>query len=302
MYGLYFVPLHAKLICIFNLMKELVSVVMPTHNGDRFLEDSIRSILAQTYANLELLITDDCSDNNATLEILHRYQKLDPRVDVLYLKENKGPGYARNKSIERAKGRYIAFCDSDDRWFADKLERQLAFMREKDCALCCSSYIVCNEKDENIGIRISPIRITYKMLERDNKIGCLTAIYDIKKLGEKFYMPTLRKRQDWALFLTILKKCRLAYGLVEPLAYYRDRSHSVSSNKFSLVKYNVAVYHEILKFSWVKSYFYFFFIFLPAYTAKLYRRHRDTKRIFGSDMVDNNHIFVATTILSMGIY
>ena len=286
--GIYFVPLQTKLNCICNLRKDLVSVVMPTHNGDRFLEDSIRSILAQTYANLELLITDDCSDNNTTLEILHRYQELDSRVDVLYLKENKGPGYARNKSIERAKGRYIAFCDSDDIWFADKLERQLAFMREKDGILCCSSYIVCNENDENIGIRITPVRITYKMQERDNKIGCLTAIYDIKKLGEKYYMPTLRKRQDWALFLIILQKCRIAYGIVEPLAYYRDRSHSVSSNKFSLVKYNVAVYHEILKFSWLKSYFYFFFLFLPTYVAKLYRRYRDTKRIFGNGMMNDD--------------
>ena len=269
---------------------ELVSVVMPTHNGDRFLEDSIRSILAQTYANLELVITDDCSDNIVTLEILRRFQEQDSRVDVVYLKENKGPGYARNKSIERARGRYIAFCDSDDRWFADKLERQLAFMREKGCALCCSSYIVCNERNENIGIRISPVRITYKMMERDNKIGCLTAIYDIKKLGEKYYMPTLRKRQDWALFLIILQKCRIAYGMVEPLAYYRDRSHSVSSNKFSLVKYNVAVYHEILKFSWLKSYFYFFFLFLPTYVVKLYRRYRDTKRIFGNGMMNDDFL------------
>ena len=269
---------------------ELVSVVMPTHNGDRFLEDSIRSILAQTYANLELVITDDCSDNIVTLEILRRFQEQDSRVDVVYLKENKGPGYARNKSIERARGRYIAFCDSDDRWFADKLERQLAFMREKGCALCCSSYIVCNERNENIGIRISPVRITYKMMERDNKIGCLTAIYDIKILGEKYYMPTLRKRQDWALFLIILQKCRIAYGMVEPLAYYRDRSHSVSSNKFSLVKYNVAVYHEILKFSWLKSYFYFFFLFLPTYVAKLYRRYRDTKRIFGNGMMNDDFL------------
>ena len=211
-------------------------------------------------------------------------------MDVVYLKENKGPGYARNKSIERARGRYIAFCDSDDRWFADKLERQLAFMREKGCALCCSSYIVCNDRNENIGIRISPVRITYKMMERDNKIGCLTAIYDIKKLGEKYYMPTLRKRQDWALFLIILQKCRIAYGMVEPLAYYRDRSHSVSSNKFSLVKYNVAVYHEILKFSWLKSYFYFFFLFLPTYAAKLYRRYRDTKRIFGNGMMNDDFL------------
>ena len=279
-----------SLILINMAKNELVSVVMPTHNGDRFLEDSIRSILAQTYANLELVITDDCSDNIVTLEILRRFQEQDSRVDVVYLKENKGPGYARNKSIERARGRYIAFCDSDDRWFVDKLERQLAFMREKGCALCCSSYIVCNERNENIGIRISPVRITYKMMERDNKIGCLTAIYDIKKLGEKYYMPTLRKRQDWALFLIILQKCRIAYGMVEPLAYYRDRSHSVSSNKFSLVKYNVAVYHEILKFSWLKSYFYFFFLFLPTYVAKLYRRYRDTKRIFGNGMMNDDFL------------
>ena len=274
---------------LLNMAKnELVSVVMPTHNGDRFLEDSIRSILAQTYANLELVITDDCSDNIVTLEILRRFQEQDSRVDVVYLKENKGPGYARNKSIERARGRYIAFCDSDDRWFADKLERQLAFMREKGCALCCSSYIVCNERNENIGIRISPVRITYRMMERDNKIGCLTAIYDVEALGEKIYMPTLRKRQDWALFLTILKKCNDAYALIEPLAYYRDRSHSVSSNKFSLVKYNVAVYHEILRFSWLKSFIYFFFLFLPTYITKLYRRHRDTRRIFGDGLMNDD--------------
>lgn len=274
---------------LLNMAKnELVSVVMPTHNGERFLEDSIRSILAQTYANLELVITDDCSDNIVTLEILRRFQEQDSRVDVVYLKENKGPGYARNKSIERARGRYIAFCDSDDRWFADKLERQLAFMREKGCALCCSSYIVCNERNENIGIRISPVRITYKMMERDNKIGCLTAIYDVEALGEKIYMPTLRKRQDWALFLNILKKCNEAYALIEPLAYYRDRSHSVSSNKFSLVKYNVAVYHEILRFSWLKSFIYFFFLFLPTYITKLYRRHRDTRRIFGDGLMNDD--------------
>lgn len=274
---------------LLNMAKnELVSVVMPTHNGERFLEDSIRSILAQTYANLELVITDDCSDNIVTLEILRRFQEQDSRVDVVYLKENKGPGYARNKSIERARGRYMAFCDSDDRWFADKLERQLAFMREKGCALCCSSYIVCNERNENIGIRISPVRITYKMMERDNKIGCLTAIYDVEALGEKIYMPTLRKRQDWALFLTILKKCNDAYALIEPLAYYRDRSHSVSSNKFSLVKYNVAVYHEILRFSWLKSFIYFFFLFLPTYITKLYRRHRDTRRIFGDGLMNDD--------------
>ena len=263
-------------------MKELVSVVMPTHNGDRFLADSIRSVLSQTYTNLELLITDDCSTNPETLRILNEFQKQDSRVDIVFLEENLGPGYARNKSIERARGRYIAFCDSDDRWFPEKLEKQLKYMSEKDCALCCSSYIVCNENDENIGIRISPVRISFNMMKRDNKVGCLTAIYDTKKLGGKFYMPTIRKRQDWALFISITKKCHLAYGMVEPLAYYRSRSNSVSSNKLSLIKYNVAVYHDILHFSWLKSYSYFCFFFFPTYSYKLYRRWRDKKLIFGN--------------------
>lgn len=257
--------------------ERLVSVIMPTHNGEKFLEDSIRSVLSQTYSNLELLITDDCSTNPETLKILKYFQKQDNRVNIVFLKKNMGPGHARNKSIERARGRYIAFCDSDDRWFPEKLEKQLKFMSEKDCALCCSSYIVCNENNENIGIRIPPARISFKMMKRDNKVGCLTAIYDTRKLGGKFYMPTIRKRQDWALFISITQKCHLAYGMVEPLAYYRSRSNSVSSNKLSLVKYNVAVYHDILHFSWLKSYLFFIFFFLPTYFYKLYRRRRDKK-------------------------
>lgn len=261
--------------------EKLVSVIMPIYNCNRFLAASIESVLAQTYRHLELLITDDCSSDSEVRNVIMQYAARDSRVKAVFLSENCGAGYSRNNAIERAEGRYIAFCDSDDRWFPDKLERQLRLMREKDCALCCSSYIVCDENDKNIGIRISPLSITYNMMKRDNKIGCLTAVYDVEKLGGKYYMPTIRKRQDWALFLTILGKCRVAYGLVEPLAYYRSRTNSISSNKLSLIKYNVAVYHDILKYSWIKSYAYFFFLFLPTYFAKLLRRRRDRKRIFG---------------------
>lgn len=261
--------------------EKLVSVIMPIYNGSRFLAASIESVLTQTYKHLELLITDDCSYDCEVKRIIKEFAEKDPRVKPVYLTENHGVGYSRNNAIERAKGRYIAFCDSDDRWFPNKLKMQLAFMHEKNCALCCSSYIVCNEEDKNIGIRISPVKITYNMLKHDNKIGCLTAIYDIKKLGHKYYMPIIRKRQDWALFLTILKDCRVAHGLVEPLAYYRNRAHSISSNKLSLIKYNVAVYHDILNFSWIKSYAYFTFLFLPTYSAKILRRKRNRKRIFG---------------------
>ncbi len=249
-------------------MKDLVSVIMPTYNSEATLLRSVESILNQTYTNLELLITDDCSKDN-TAELIRSVEAKDSRVHATLLTSNYGPGYARNEAIGRAKGRYIAFCDSDDRWFPNKLERQIAFMAEKQCALSYTSYLVCDENDNDVGIVVAPDKIDLDMLKRDNKIGCLTAVYDTQLLGQKFYMPTLRKRQDWALFLTILMKCKIACGITYPLAYYRITTDSVSSNKFSLVKYNVRVYQQILGYSKLKSYCYFLFCFFPSYSFKV---------------------------------
>lgn len=247
----------------------LVSVIMSTYNDSTFLAGSVRSILAQTYTNLELLITDDCSTNPETRKILEQLAKEDSRVNIEYLEKNQGPGYARNNSIKRARGQYIAFCDSDDRWMPEKLCTQISAMNEGKYALCCSSYIICDTEDKHIGINISPKVITYGMMTRDNKVGCLTAIYDIKLLGKKYYMPTIRKRQDWALFIKITQDCKKALGITTPLAYYRKHANSVSSNKFSLVRYNIAVYRDCMGFSKLKSYLYFFFLFLPTYTTKI---------------------------------
>lgn len=259
------------------MKQELVSVIMPTYNAGKYLAGSIDSILGQTYQNLELLITDDCSDDN-TRQILKDYAQKDQRVKVAYLKENSGPAIARNRSIERARGRYIAFCDCDDRWMPEKLEKQIAHMTRKDCALSSSSYLICDDDNQVTGISVSPKYLTLSMMKRDNKIGCLTAIYDIKRLGHKFYMPAIRKRQDWALFLNILKDCQICFCLTEPLAYYRQHDNSVSSNKLSLIKYNVNVYETVFGYSTWKAYLYFFLCFLPAYTAKVMKRRRDSRR------------------------
>lgn len=266
-------PLNEKA----TMKQELVSVIMPTFNAGKFIADSIESILSQTYTNLELLITDDNSSDN-TRKILEDYAQKDPRVKVEYLEENYGPGIARNRSIERAEGRYIAFCDCDDRWFPEKLEKQINHMRKHDCALCSSSYIICNDDNEETGIYISPKYVTLGMLKHDNKIGCLTAVYDIKRLGHKFYMPAIRKRQDWALFLNILKECQICFCITEPLAYYRHRQNSVSSNKFSLIKYNVNVYETVFGYTRLRAYLYFFLIFMPTYYAKVLKRNSDSKR------------------------
>ena len=118
-----------------------------------------------------------------------------------------------------------------------------------------SGIVVCNKK------------ITLASLKRDCGIGCLTAIYDTQKVG-KMYMSSIRKRQDWGLWLEILAKCKVAYGLKEPLAYYRLRSGSISNNKINLINHNINVYRTILKFSLLKSYIFFLFVFMPTYTFK----------------------------------
>lgn len=261
-----------------KMEQDLVSVIMPSYNGERLLRKSIEAVLGQTYRNLELLITDDHSTNPETLKILRHFEESDSRVKIEYTKKNQGPAAARNESIKRAKGRYIAFCDSDDQWMLNKLEKQIQLMKDKDCALSFTSYITRNEEGDATGFVMAKRKLTFTQLKHDNKIGCSTAIYDTAKLGEKLLMPPLRKRQDWALFLTIMKKCKIAYGLQVPLTYYTNRKNSLSKKKLSLVKYNIAVYEKILGYPHFYAVFYFFFFFMPTYIIKIITKRRNSKR------------------------
>lgn len=247
--------------------QDLVSVIMPTYNEAHYLAESIECVLGQTYANLELLVTDDCSTNAAVRQVLEHYAKRDSRVRLFFLNENKGAGHARNNSIAQARGRYIAFCDSDDRWSPNKLEQQVTFMHEHKACLTYTSYYLCNSQGEVYGLVKAPGRMTFARLKRDNKIGCLTAMYDTTVCG-KVYMPTLRKRQDWGLFLHILQRHGTAYGMKEPLAYYRRREGSISTKKRALIKYNMQVYRKVLGYSKVKATLYLWLVFMPTYFAK----------------------------------
>lgn len=247
----------------------LVSIITPSFNSSTFIRETIEAIINQTYQDWELLITDDCSTDN-TIKIIEEYVSKDSRIKLFKLDKNSGAGICRNKSIEMASGRYIAFCDSDDVWMPQKLEKQLEFMNEKDCALSYSSYMLMNENGKEQGIVVCMRKIDFASMKRDDGIACLTAIYDTQKVG-KMYMSSLRKRQDWGLWLEILAKCKVAYGLKEPLAYYRLRNGSISNNKLNLVKYNINVYRTILKFSLFKSYLFFLFVFMPTYTWKKIR-------------------------------
>lgn len=256
----------------------LVSIITPSYNSSSFIAETIESILSQTYLNWELLITDDCSTDRS-VEIIERYIQRDSRIKLFRLEKNCGAGVCRNRSISEAKGRFIAFCDSDDRWRPEKLEKQLAFMREKDCALSYTSYMTCDESGKISSIVIGKRRETYFSMRCDNRIGCLTAVYDTEKVG-KVFMPELRKRQDWGLWLTILRRCEVAYGLKEPLAIYRIHSNSISRNKGALMKYNISVYKTVLGYSPMASYLYFFILFLPSYFSDKKKKENYLKSLF----------------------
>ncbi len=263
------------------MTQDIVSVIMPTYNTGNLLIGSITSILNQTYKYLELIIIDDCSSDENTINILNSFSQKDSRIKLTFLEKNQGPSYARNLAIKQATGRYIAFCDSDDQWAFDKLERQLKLMSDKDCALSCSSYFICDEYRRIIGINIPSKHITFKMMKRDNKIGCTTAIYDTFKLGKKFYMPKLYKSEDWGLFLQIMMECKHCYAYTtKPLAYYCVRDNSLSSNKISMIKYNLEVYQKILGYNKIKSCLVFVFLFIPSYISKILKRKYDSYKLF----------------------
>lgn len=235
-------------------MNELVSIITPTYNSEKFLSETINSIINQTYSNWELLITDDCSNDN-TVEVIKKYILKDKRIKLFELKENSGSGVARNNSIKHAKGRYIAFCDSDDKWRYEKLEKQLNFLKSKSLSFTFCSYDVTNENGDFIKTINAPLELSFSKLLKNNYVGCLTAIYDQESLG-KLYMSEMRKRQDWTLWLKILKLIGNSSGQIESLALYRDRSKSISSNRFAMLKYTWLIYSNELGFSFIKSFSY----------------------------------------------
>ncbi|MEX0780311.1 MAG: glycosyltransferase family 2 protein [Balneolales bacterium] len=252
----------------------LVSIITPTYNSHQFIEETINSLLNQTYSNWELIITDDCSSDD-TWKILNNYAEKDNRIKIFRLEQNSGAGIARNNSIKQSNGRFIAFCDSDDQWKPHKLMKQILFMIEKDSALSYSGYNVINEDGEDIGLVKVPENVSYKSMLRNDYIGCLTAIYDTDIVG-KMYLPEIRKRQDWALWLAILKITPQASGLQESLAIYRSRNQSISSNKFKVMKYIWIVYRKIERFSIIKS-TYFFLTYIIHYFHKKSKLHHSVR-------------------------
>lgn len=232
----------------------LVSIIMPTYNCGKYIEESVQSVLAQTIMDWELLIVDDCSTDD-TAEILKPYLERFSNIHYDCLAVNSGPAAARTKALRMAKGKYIAFLDSDDIWAPQKLEKQICFMEETGAEMSCTAYRQMSEDGEDLHIvMIPPEKMDYrKCIRLSNPIGNLTVMYNQETLG-RFEVPPIKKRNDFALWLQVLKKTRYCYGMTEVLATYRmGRSGSVSQNKIKQAKYHWQLYHEIEKHGVIRS-------------------------------------------------
>lgn len=220
---------------------ELVSIIMPSYNTGRFISETINSVLNQTYTNWELIIVDDCS-NDDTDAVVAMYN--DERIRYLKNEENSGAAISRNRALREAKGKWIAFLDSDDLWTSDKLKKQIEFMKKNDYKFSYTNYGEIDEESNLLGRTVTgPKRITQTGMYNYCWPGCLTVMYDAEAIG-LVQIEDIKKNNDYAMWLKVCKKAD-CYLLNENLARYRKRSGSISNHRYTkLIKWHYKLYRE----------------------------------------------------------
>ena len=239
----------------------LVSIITPVYNAERFLSDTIKSVQNQTYKNWEILLIDDCSKDNSA-QIIKEFQKYDNRIKYIKLKKKSGASVSRNEGIRNAKGRFIAFVDSDDIWKPEKLEIQIKYMLKENLGFTFTSYRYMKENGELTNkIAKAPSKINYNGLLKNTIIGCSTVVID-REIVDYFEMPLVRRGQDTATWLQILRKEKYAYGIEQDLVNYRLVGESLSSNKIKALKRTWNTYRNVEKLGLLKSsYVFCFYVF-----------------------------------------
>ncbi|MGN0428123.1 MAG: glycosyltransferase family 2 protein [Agathobacter sp.] len=234
--------------------QKLVSIVTPMYQAKRYIRQTIESVQSQTYPDWEMIIVDDCSTDGCA-EIVKQMAKKDARIRYICQPNNMGVAQARNTAMEHAKGRYLAFLDSDDLWTGEKLAKQMALMQKENAAFVFAGCEVIDENGNRMHkIRQVPEKITYEKLLWGNVIPCLTVLVDREKTGD-FRMPRMG-HEDYAAWLTIFKKIKIGYGINEVLGYYRVNRNSVSGRKLRTIRWTWNIYRKNQGLPVVKSFFY----------------------------------------------
>lgn len=234
---------------------DLVSIITPVYKCENFIAKTMNSVLNQTYPEWEMILVDDCSPDNSA-EIIHTFIKSNPRFRYIKLKKNSGAAIARNVGLENAKGRYIAYLDADDIWLPQKLEKQIRFMEEHDVQFSCCDYEKIEADDTPLNkIVHMPKTITYNQLLSNTIIQTVGVIVDLNKVDRKLLvMPNVRRGQDSATWLQMLRNNVKFVGQNEVLAQYRRVPQSLSANKLSALKRTWYLYRGVENLSLLKSF------------------------------------------------
>lgn len=224
-------------------MGNLVSIIMPSYNTARFISETVESVLAQTYTNWELIIVDDCSTDE-TDAVVARFQ--DRRIRYLKNEKNSGAAVSRNYALREAKGRWIAFLDSDDLWTPEKLEKQVRFMEENGYAFSYSNYQEIDEQSQPLHVTVTgPKHVTKTGMFTYCWPGCLTVMYDASVVG-LVQIADIKKNNDYAMWLQVITKAD-CYLLDEELGSYRKRSGSISRHGYTtLIKWHYKLFNEAM--------------------------------------------------------
>lgn len=238
---------------------DMVSIVVPVYNAERFLPETIGLVQKQTYRDWELILVDDCSSDNGAA-IVRQYAKDDTRIRLIQQEVNAGVARSRNLGISQANGRYLCFLDADDIWTSQKLEKELAYMKEKKAAFVFTGYEFADAKGEGLGKIVHvPETISYEQALKNTTIFTSTVMIDRDKIADTdIYMPQIAS-EDTATWWHILKKYQIGYGLDENLVRYRRTEGTLSSNKLVAIQRIWGLYRRQEKLSWCKSIYCMFF-------------------------------------------
>lgn len=250
---------------------DLVSIITPAYNSEKFIADTIMSVLNQTYQNWEMIVVDDYSTDK-TAEIVLSFQKEDSRIKYIKNESNRGAAFSRNVALQNAKGKWIAFLDSDDVWCPEKLEKQIEFMNRNNYHFSYTNYCEIDEHSKEMGMLISgPKVIDKNKMTAYCWLGCLTVMYDAEYVG---LMQTvdIKINEEYALWIEVAKKTN-CYLLDENLARYRKHSNSLTNiSYFSLIKWHYLMFRK-LDNNIVSSFFLTIGnLFFGAYKKMVYRR------------------------------
>lgn len=230
-----------------------VSIITPVFNSSKFLEETIASVLNQTFTDWEWMITDDKSTDKS-VEIIQKIK--DSRIQLILSDKNGGAGHARNLSLKQASGRFITFLDADDFWEPNFLEEMISFMKKENTELAYSNYARC---DENLNPVIDDFKadkpVTFDNLLKTCRLSLLSSMYDSQRVGKE-YFPEGSKREDHVMWLNLLKKIPVGKPLPKTMAKYRMHQSSISRKKRNIVKDQYLVYKDYMNFSTVKSLYY----------------------------------------------